>query len=164
MTAPSPFLAASLRPDPVVAPVSQDVPLLALGKRLSERLDPVSFSRYLVAFFIGVAATLTWQSYLGSTAQAFVANPADQQVNTILLDAVRRSVDKLAAGQEQIAHEINKIQAAQFVLYSHPADPHATAPAAPAGAGTGTPPAEADARSDWRRQPCCQWPASNGTW
>jgi hypothetical protein len=23
------------------------------------------------------------------------------------------------------------------------------------------PAAEADARPDWRRQPCCQWPASN---
>lgn len=160
MTAiPSPFLAASLRPEPVVAPVSQNVRLLALGRRFTDKIDPVTFSRYLAAFFIGVAATLTWQSYLGATAQAFVANP-DQQVNSILLDAVRRSVEKLAASQEQMAHEINKIQAAQFVLYRHPADPRSTA----APTGNGNPPAEADARSDWRRQPCCQWPATNGTW
>ena len=167
MTAiPSGFLAASLRPDPVVAPVGQKIRSMALGRRLFDKLDPLTFSRYLAAFFVGVAATLTWQSYLGWSSQSpVVTNPADHDVNAILLDTVKRSIEKLAASQEQMAREINKIQAAQFVLYRHPADVR-PAPAAPAGAaataGANPPaPAEADARSDWRRQPCCQWPATS---
>ena len=165
MTAiPSGFLAASLRPDPVVAPVSQKIRSMALGRQLFDKLDPVTFSRYLIAFFVGVAATLVWQSYLGWSAQTTsVGNPADQQVNAILLDTVKRSIEKLTASQEQMAREINKFQAAQFVFYRHPADAR-PGTAAPAAGANPPAPAEADARSDWRRQPCCQWPATGGIW
>lgn len=170
MTAiPSGFLAASLRPDPVVAPVRENIRWMALGRRFVDKLDPATFSRYLAAFFVGVAATVTWQSYLGWSGPVASASAGEQQVNAILLDTVRRSIDKLATSQEQMAREIDKIQSAQFVLYRHPADAHPAAPASTSSSTSGsasasTPPAEADARSDWRRQPCCQWPSTGGVW
>ena len=63
-------------------------------------LAPLTFARYLIAFFIGVGATVAWQSYRGGTKEETVAaTPAD-------LDSVRQSVDKLAA-------EITKIRAVE---------------------------------------------------
>jgi hypothetical protein len=170
MTAiPSGFLAASLRPEPVQAPVAdQNIHRSPNGGRLLDKLDPFAFSRYLIAFFVGVVATVAWQCYLESTGQAVpsVAAPPDQQINAILLDTVRRSIDRLAASQEQMTREIDKLQAGQFVLYRR-AEPSTSTSATtrtsnlnmPASQGQ----AEVDARADWRRQPCCQWPGS-GVW
>jgi hypothetical protein len=63
-------------------------------------LTPLTFARYLVAFFIGVVATVAWQSYRGGTKEETIAaTPA-------ALDSVRQSVDKLAA-------EITKIRAVE---------------------------------------------------
>jgi hypothetical protein len=60
-------------------------------------LTPLTFARYLIPFFIGVVATVAWQSYRGGTKEeAVAATPA-------ALDSVRQSVDKLAA-------EITKIR------------------------------------------------------
>ncbi len=65
-----------------------------------DKLAPLAFARYLIAFFIGVAATLAWQSYRDATReQTIAAAPAS-------LDLVRQSVDKLAI-------EITKLQAAE---------------------------------------------------
>jgi hypothetical protein len=64
------------------------------------KLAPLVFARYLITFFIGVAATLTWQSYGGAAReQTIAAAPAS-------LDLVRQSVEKLAI-------EITKLQAAE---------------------------------------------------
>jgi len=64
------------------------------------KLTPLAFARYLITFFIGVAATLAWQSYRDATReQTIAAAPAS-------LDLVRQSVDKLAV-------EITKLQAAE---------------------------------------------------
>ncbi len=64
------------------------------------KLNPLAFGRHLIAFFIGVAATLAWQSYRGTPKEErIVAAPAS-------LDSVRQSVDKLAV-------EITKVQAAE---------------------------------------------------
>lgn len=79
------------------------------------KLDPLAFARYLTAFFIGVAATLAWQSYRDAPKEEMiVAAPAS-------LDSVRQSVDKLAA-------EIAKLQVAErdildriSTALSHPA-------------------------------------------
>jgi hypothetical protein len=110
----------------------------SLRKRASRAL-----SRFLIAFCVGVAATLAWQSY-GDTARQIIANsypqlrwfaPRAEQVaqkapETIALvapafdqqqfsamslniDAVRQSVDRIAAGQEQIARSIDQIAAGQ---------------------------------------------------
>ena len=64
------------------------------------RLDPIAFARYLIAFFIGVAATLVWQSSRSAPKEEMIG------AATVGLDSVRQSVDKLAA-------EITKVQAAE---------------------------------------------------
>jgi len=64
------------------------------------KLSPLATARYLIAFFIGVAATLALQSYRGTMKEeTIVAAPAS-------LDSLRQSVDKLAV-------EITKVQAAE---------------------------------------------------
>jgi hypothetical protein len=78
------------------------------------KLGPLAFARYLIAFFIGVAATLALQSYRdGTREEKIVAAPAG-------LDSLRQSVDKLAA-------EIAKVKAAEqdildriSIVLSHP--------------------------------------------
>jgi hypothetical protein len=54
-------------------------------------LTPLTFARYLIAFFIGVVITLAWQSYRGGT------NEETAAATQTALDSVRQSVDKLAA-------------------------------------------------------------------
>jgi hypothetical protein len=74
-------------------------PLAKVRPSLTE-LTPLIFARYLIAFFIGVVATVAWQSYRGGTKEeTIVATPA-------ALDSVRQSVDRLAA-------EITKIRAVE---------------------------------------------------
>jgi hypothetical protein len=64
------------------------------------KLAPLVFARYLITFFIGVAATLAWQSYRYATREEKIAAaPAS-------LDLVRQSVDRLAV-------EITKLQATE---------------------------------------------------
>jgi hypothetical protein len=170
MTAiPSGFLAASLRPEPVKAPpvAGQNINWSSTARRLLDKVDPLAFSRYLIAFVIGIVVAIAWQSYLEWTGQGTpsIANPPEQQINAILLDTVRRSIDRLAANQEQMTREITKLQAGQFVLYRQ-SEPPAHGPSAAASspnAPSSQAPKEADARADWRRQPCCQWPGS-GVW
>lgn len=95
--------------------------LIAGARSWLGKLVSFAFARYLIAFFIGVTATLAWQSY-GATARqaiagwsphlAWLAPPAararvsaDQRKATLLaLAAVRQSVDKLAT-------EVSKLQA-----------------------------------------------------
>src|SRR5215468_8193881 len=134
---------------------------------------PLAIARFLITFSVGVAATLAWQSY-GDAVREMIASAspqlswlapqavpvaqtapdaiepaatrsvaADAQLD---LDAVRQSVDRivagqeqitrtvdqLAAGQEQMAREINKLQAIeQYMLYKN-SEPRATAAPAPA--------------------------------
>ena len=117
------------------------------------KLAPLAFARYLIAFFIGVTATVAWQTY-GDAAREMIApaaSSADQQRFNALgldLDEVRqsidrvatsiatsqeqitRSVDQLAAGQEQMTREITKLQAVeQYVLYKNSEPAQRTAPA-----------------------------------
>jgi hypothetical protein len=187
--------AASLRPTQVEAPPPR--PSLLKNKlipnawRLLDKMTPLVFARYLVTFFVGVFATVAWQSW---SAPAATAPPGYQQLNAILLDSVRqridriathvvsieelmtRSVDQLGAGQEQLvaSHEqmtrdIAKLQAAVSRSTEPPASRNTEpsprlAPGPVPGAihRASQAPTEADARSsDWRRQPCCQWPVSS---
>src|SRR5258708_27782685 len=85
---------------------------LSLGKRA-----PVALARHLIVFFVGVAATLAWQTY-GDMARHLIvpaaSAPNQQQLNAMSLDldAVRRSIDGLAisigtsiaTSQEQTTH------------------------------------------------------------
>jgi hypothetical protein len=206
MTMPIRFLAASLRPTPVEAPPASSADLIdelvANGRRLRDRLRaswsivapsaaPLAFARYLIAFFIGAAVTMAWQSRVspaGAVIAAAAAPPDQQQLNAMLLDSMRQGIDRLAthvasveeqmthgldqigAGQEQLAagyeqmtRDMAKLQAA----LSRTTEPAPRPAPAPTPGFTTThrssqpAPTEADIRSDWRRQPCCQWPASS---
>jgi hypothetical protein len=185
MTAmPSGVLAASLRPEPVeappVSPSDQRNDLFSNGRLFLDQLAPFVVARYMIGFIIGVVATIAWQSNVNRTGLAIMSAgaPPDQHLNAILLDTVRRSIDQigtdiatgekqmtrsidqLASGQEQMTREINKLQAVVLYRSAEPSSrstPVSSPNPAPRLSQT---PVEAVARSDWRRQPCCQWPAS----
>jgi hypothetical protein len=123
----------------------------SFGKRASRPL-----ARFLLTFYIGVAATLAWQSYsdtarqiiaslsprLGWLApQAAVAQTVPDTTEQIIRrnvdriatsqEQITRSVDHLAVGQERMALEIIKLQAmSQYGLYKNAEPP--PRPAAPA--------------------------------
>jgi len=108
--------------------------------------DSRPFARFLITFCIGVAATLTWQSY-NSAAQKIIAGWSPQfawlapqaPVGRTVTDAIEqiiariadrivaniaagqeqisRTVDQLAAGQEQMTREMIKLEAiSQYAL------------------------------------------------
>jgi hypothetical protein len=110
---------------------------------------PLAFARNLIAFTLGVTATLAWQSY-GDAVRRVIApvTPADQQQFSAIsldLDAVRRSidglatglatsiarsqeqmtrsVDQLAAGLEQMTREIVKLQAVEQSVLNKNSEP-----------------------------------------
>jgi hypothetical protein len=100
---------------------SNEPPLHPTERNLIMR--PLAFVRFLMIFFIGVAATLAWQSY-GSAAREAIASwsprlgwlapsaaPAGASTDQLVtisrgLAVVRQNVDKLAA-------DITKLQVAQ---------------------------------------------------
>ena len=86
------------------------------------------FARSLIMFCIGVAATLTWQSYndaakkiiasrspeLGWLApQAPVARTVPDPIEKIITRIVDRIVANIAVGQEQIARTVDQLAAGQ---------------------------------------------------
>jgi hypothetical protein len=110
------------------------------GKRASRRL-----ARFLITFYIGVAATLAWQSYSDAARQIIaslspqlgwlapqaadaqdvpdkfeqVTRSVDQIVSTSQKH-ITRSVDQLAAGQEQMTREIIRLQAiSQYGIHAN---------------------------------------------
>ena len=154
------------------------------GKRRGSR----GFARYLVAFLIGVAATLAWQSYsdaakqiiatrapelgwspeakqmiaswvqqLGWTkppagsekqaapvAQTAPATPFldPEQVQRMARDlaGMRETVQELAAGQNQMARDIAKLESAVVEILMKMPEPPPQPPAAPARKPTPVPP------------------------
>jgi hypothetical protein len=85
-------------------------------------LTPLAFARYLIAFFIGVVATVAWQSSRGGTKEETVAaTPATPAA----LDSVRQSVDRLAA-------EITKMRAVEQDILERLSAPPPQPAAAPA--------------------------------
>ena len=118
--------------------------------------------RFLVGCCVGIAATLAWQSY-GDPARAIIASsypelgwlapqsaiaqtvasatvPAGasldpKQMKAISLDltAVRQKVDQLTAGQEKMARDFTKLQAAEQGILDKISAP----PPRPAGATPG---------------------------
>src|SRR5215467_13345065 len=74
-----------------------ELSLVTRARLWLDKLEPLVFARYLIAFFIGVAVTLAWQSYRNATREEMTAAaPAG-------LDSVRQSIDRLAV-------EITKVQ------------------------------------------------------
>jgi hypothetical protein len=88
---------------------------------LLARLDPLAFARYLIVFFVGVAATLAWHSYRGTAREpiAPASSQSEQQLKTMSLnlDAVRQSVERIAygiaAGQEQMTRNVGQLASGQ---------------------------------------------------
>jgi len=145
----SEFVAASLlvKPSveaPTVRPASPKNNQLPQGWSRLAKLSPFAFARYLIAFFVGVTATVAWQSYGGAAREMTAPAPDRQQFNAVSLDLdamrqsidrvaasvatgqeqITRSVDQLAAGQEQMTRAITKLQAVeQFILYKSPEPP-----------------------------------------
>ena len=76
-----------------------------------DKVRPLAFGRYLIAFFVGVVATVAWQRY-GDAAREMVAptvpSAYQQQLTAMSLDidAVRQNVDRMitsfAVGQSQM--------------------------------------------------------------
>ncbi len=81
-------------------------------------------ARFLITFYIGVAATLAWQSY-GDAARQFIAalrpqldwlapQAADSQAAVNTVDEITRSIDRIvAASQKQVAHSVEQLAASQ---------------------------------------------------
>src|SRR5262245_19275665 len=105
-------LAVEVSNEPLLHP--SDLNGIARPRCGSDKLIPFAFVRFLMIFFIGVTATLIWQSYGGvaretmaswSPRLAWLAPPAvptgvsPDQIAAISRDlaVVRQSVDKLAA-------------------------------------------------------------------
>jgi len=112
-------LAAELSDEPPLHP--SELNLVTRARLWLGKLVPFAFVRFLMIFFIGVTATLAWQSYGGATREAIArwsprlawlvppAAPAPpDQIVAISRDlaVVRQSVDKLAA-------DFTKLQASQ---------------------------------------------------
>jgi hypothetical protein len=86
------------------------------------QLAALAFIGCLIAFFTGVIATLAWQSY-GDAAREVIAPAASSPARSKLiatsldLDAVRQSIDTIAAGfaasQEQMKRSVDQLAAAQ---------------------------------------------------
>src|SRR5712675_1600742 len=113
-------LAADLSNEPPLHP--SELNLITRARLWLGKLVPFAFARFLMIFFTGVAATLSWQAY-GSAARETIASwsphlswlappaaPAGASPDQLVaisrgLAVVRQSVDKLAA-------DITKLQAA----------------------------------------------------
>jgi len=152
----------------------------SIGRRMFR-----SLFRFILAVLIGVGATLGWQSYgeeirelliaqapavgmllpIPSTrppvAAASYGDPSRQLVPIAsTLDVVRRSVEQLAAKQEQMAQNIVALRAVeeevrQKLLPASSATPPALAPlpAPPQPAASAPPPKPPQAKIDSRLQP-----------
>jgi hypothetical protein len=103
-------------------------PLGSLG-----RLEPLAYARYLIAFSIGLAVALAWQSYGGATREAAVLKAISldrdavrQSIDRIATSvaasqdemrrSIERSIDRIAAGQAQAEREISDMQTVEQYL------------------------------------------------
>lgn len=81
-----------------------------------------SVARFLIAFYIGVAATLAWQSY-GDAARQFIAKLSPQLgwlalraagSHTDPLEGITHNVDQIvAASQQQMSRSVDQLAASQ---------------------------------------------------
>jgi hypothetical protein len=83
-----------------LAPLTTVRPSLSSVWSSLVELTPVTFARYLIAFFVGVVAAVVWQSFHSGKDEDTAA------VTSAALYSVRQSVDNLAA-------EITKIRAVE---------------------------------------------------
>jgi hypothetical protein len=135
-----------------------------LNKSLSLRhRAPRAIFRFLMVFCLEIAATLGWQSY-GDAAREMIANSSEQfgwlapapvaqassptavvalssdieelKTMSVGLTIVRQNVDQLITGQEQMAREITRLQAAEQDVLLKISEPPPRSPVAPAPKAT----------------------------
>src|SRR5712664_3935953 len=96
-----------------------------------DKLDPLTFARYLITFSVGAAVAFAWQSYGNSTREtaSLKAVSLDHDAMRQILDriatsvaisqeqmtrrierSIERGIDQLATGQEQTTREISDLQ------------------------------------------------------
>ena len=157
---------------PPVRPPALENEQPPVRKRASRAL-----ARFLMAFCIGVAATLAWQSY-GDAARQIIANsypqlrwlapqaelvapPFDQQLNAMSfkIDAMVESIDQIAAGQEQMARTINQIVAGQEQMTRTTEQPATSAAEAPSTNASAT---TVESRAEVRPPPTKHLSAASG--
>ena len=108
-----------IRPDPLPERPTRDPPAQPVARapsRLS-KLIPFAFARFLIAFVVGVVATLAWQSH-GRAARETIARwlapgPIAQAEPTASSDdllAISRRLTALRDGLDKLAADITKLQ------------------------------------------------------
>jgi hypothetical protein len=127
--------------DPLHEPSARDPPAKAVTsvRPWLRRLVPFAFVRFLMIFFIGVVATLAWQSYCraareviaswlapGPLAQAAPIPFADASSDDLL--AMSRSLAALRDGVDKLAADITRLQATKH------GTPHAASAPLPSSA------------------------------
>jgi hypothetical protein len=99
-----------------LAPLTTARPSLTSVWSSVAELTPVTFARYLIAFFVGVVAAAAWQSYHSGK------NEDNAAATSAALYSVRQSVDNLAA-------EVTKIRAVEQDILGKISAPPVAAPA-----------------------------------
>lgn len=117
------FFAASLLVKPSAdAPAGRPAnPKRELPERWSWLSKLAPLASYLIAFFIGAATTVAWQSYGGTAREAFAptARSSDQQLNAISLDlnGLRQGIDRMAAtldaNQDEMRRSVEQLAASR---------------------------------------------------
>jgi hypothetical protein len=114
-------LAAELSSEPPLHP--SELSLIRRARLRLGKLIPFAFVRFLMIFFIGVAATLTWQSY-GGAAKETIASwsphlawlappPAPASTSPEQLVAMSRGLAVMRQDVDKLAADITKLQAIQ---------------------------------------------------
>ena len=109
--------------DPLHEPPARDPPAKPVTRVRSwlHRLVPFAFVRFLMIFFIGVVATLAWQSYERAARKVMASwlapGPIAQAASTPFADAtsddlvaMSRSLAVLRDGVDKLAADITKLQ------------------------------------------------------
>jgi len=137
------------------------------------RRAPRGIFRFSIVFCLGITATLGWQSYgdaarvmIANSSEQFgwlapapveqasdiaapiaVAAPSSNieelKTMSLRLAIMRQNVDQLVTGQEQMAREITKLQAAEQDVLQKISEPAPKPSAAPAPKGTSPTPSQA---------------------
>ncbi len=113
--------AAELSSEPPLHP--SELSLIRRTRLRLGKLIPFAFIRFLMIFFIGVAATLAWQSY-GATAREVIASwsphlgwlappPAPAPASPEQLVAMSRGLAVMRQDVDKLAADITKLQAIQ---------------------------------------------------
>src|SRR5262245_35867984 len=132
--------------DPSHEPPARDPPAKPVTRVRSwlKRLVPFAFTRFLIIFFIGVVATLAWQSY-GRAARETIASwlapgPVAQAAPTPFADAssddllaMSRRLAALRDGVDKLTADITKLQVTKQ------GTPEGTSAPPPSPAGVPTP-------------------------